>query len=156
MAGAATIQINITGTQDVIDKLNGAKDIFTDFKDALTEVGKELTAYYSEEPLESRGGVFGTPWAQLAKSTQAYKKKHYRQYTTVPLMRTGTMMRSFKFAAGPRALIVSNPTPYFAYHQSTETRHKIPWRPMMWINQPVKDIIETTIKADIDERINAL
>lgn len=151
------LEITVSGSQAVIDKLMASKDMIdAGFKEPLAEIGKDLVKYFSKQPLQSRGGVFGTPWAKLAQSTQAGKKLHYRQYVNVPLMRTGKMMKSFNSKVEPLGLVISNSVPYFKYHQSTASRHKIPWRPMMLINQPVKDMIQTTISEYINAQLGEL
>lgn len=135
------ININISGDMEFMAKLAKLPIELLDFKEALNETGKELKAYFGGQAFESQGGVFGTPWKALAGSTQAQKAKHYRQYAAVPLMRTGDMKKGFTYKAGATHLEVTNKMDYFKYHQSTESRHKIPRRPMMGINKDVKNII---------------
>lgn len=129
---------------------------FLKFDEAMKKIGEELIVYYGGQAFKSQGGVFGTPWAPLAPSTQAYKLKHYTQYAAVPLMRTGTMAKSFGYIATSKQVEIVNTADYFEYHQSSEPRHKIPRRVMFGINDDVKNIIGKVIKADINTKLGAL
>jgi len=150
------IGVTISGDARTIDILRGAKTVLEDFTNVFEQLGLWLVGYYGGEAFKSQGGVYAIPWPRLAPATQAYKIKHYRQYTTVPLMATGTMSRSFIYKATSRTLTIGNTAPYFMYHQSTAPRTKIPWRPMMLINTPIKDTIKAVITDDINAKISTL
>jgi len=148
-----TIQVKITGNEQLIAKLRRLNLGLLDFTEPLKAIGEELKSYYSNQVFASQGGVLGVRWPTLAASTMLYKAKHYAQYATVPLIRTGTMKDNFKSTVTPRTLAITNPTPYFVYHQSSAARTKIPYRPMMGINQDAKEIVERILRADIQALI---
>jgi hypothetical protein len=108
---------------------------------------------YSNDVYASQGAVLGVRWPALSSATTKYKAKNYSQYATTPLIRTGLMKQSYKYKASPVGVVISNDAPYFKYHQSTEPRSKIPYRPTMAINEPVKLIIKTIIEADIKAKM---
>lgn len=148
--GALSFSVTISGTEGVMQKLAGYETRVKNVQPALQKSGKELKAYYSGIGFESGGGEFGVPWASLSPRTVAYKAKHFAAYSSQPLMRTGKMKESFTYKTSPGRLKVTNSMPYFVYHQSTETRHKIPRRAMLGINDPVKQIIKNNIKSHIN------
>lgn len=135
------VTVNIGGDKEFMGKLVNLAGALVEWRGALQDVGRDLKEYYSTTAFESRGGVFGTPWAGLSASTQAQKSKHYRTYASVPLMRTGKMKGSFYYKTTPTSVEIGNKVPYFKYHQSTAERHKIPRRPMMGVNNDVKGMV---------------
>jgi hypothetical protein len=155
MAGFG-IGIKIEGDEKFMKKLATLGTVLLDFKEGLDDAGKNLTAYFAGQVFASQGGVFGTPWQSLAASTQAYKQKHYAQYSAVPLMATGNMQGSFVHAATPLHLQVNNTAPYFVYHQSTAARSKIPRRAMFAINDDVKSIIRQAIEKAMIAKLAGL
>jgi phage gpG-like protein len=151
-----SVNVVITGDEELIAKLNKVESQISSFPEALSQIGKKLTSYYEDTVFNSMGGVFGTPWAKLAPSTVAQKVKHYRQYASVPLMATGRMRRQFIATSDSHSLMIRNDAPYFVYHQSTEPRSKIPRRQMMGINAFLKAMIQQIVKDDINKKIMAL
>jgi phage gpG-like protein len=151
-----TVNVRITGDKEFLAKLKKLGPALNDFKRALTEVGDHLTSYYSNQAFASQGGVYGTPWARLAPSTQVFKAKHYRQYAAIPLIATGEMKKSFTSSPSEKSLTIANSAPYFKYHQSTEPRTKLPRRQMLGINSDVKKVIKQVIEADIHRKVATL
>lgn len=151
------VTVRITGTQDVINKLKRLDSGLLNFEQPFKMIGEELVHYYSYggQVFGSQGGVLGVKWPTLAAKTIMYKQKHYPVYATTPLVRTKTMSEAFKAKATAKSLTISNDTPYFKYHQSSEARHKIPYRPMMGINDDVGNIIKKILTADIKSKIEA-
>lgn len=150
------IQISISGLDEEVAKLKTLGDKLLVYDEAMVEIGEALKNYYSGPVFASQGGVLGVQWPTLAASTMLYKAKKYRQYTTVPLIATGAMKGSFKADATSNSVIVSNTAPYFPYHQSSAPRRKIPYRPMMAINAPLKSTIKAIIQKDIAAKIAEL
>lgn len=151
------VTVRITGTQDVINKLKRLDLGLLNFEKPLKTIGSELIDYYEGQVFASQGGALGVKWVALSAKTQAYKRKHYPQYATSPLIRTGQMRyNSFHFSASSNHLTIENSAPYFKYHQSTEARHKIPYRPMMGLNSDTNNIIKNVIKADIKSMIDGI
>jgi phage gpG-like protein len=149
------IEVHLIGYQRTIKKLQMVGSGLHNFYGAMTEIGGELSNYYSGQVFDSQGAVLGVPWPTLAASTVLYKRKYYPRYATTPLIRTGVMRDSFRSRASARKVVIDNPTPYFKYHQSTAPRSKIPYRPMMGINQDVRNIVKKIIEADIRRKIEA-
>jgi hypothetical protein len=153
---AINVGINISGEASAIKKLEHLGATWGEWKEALDETGKGLKSYFGGRVFASQGGVFGTPWASLSPSTQAYKSLHYRQYAAVPLMATGTMKESFKYSATGTHLEITNEADYFKYHQSTAERSKLPRRPMFAINTDVKNIIKAAFHKAAMAKVSGL
>lgn len=136
-----SVVVGVSGDAQFMRKLETLGKTWFEWKEALNDTGEHLRAYFSGQVFSSQGGVLGTPWAELSASTQAQKAKHYQQYDTVPLIRTGKMQDSFAYHATATKLEITNTADYFKYHQSSEARHKIPRRRMFGINNDVKEII---------------
>jgi phage gpG-like protein len=151
------VDIHITGTADVIAKFKRLNLSLTDFKPIMEKVGSEVSKYYRGQVFASQGGVFGVKWPTTLAATTKYKLKHYPQYATTPLIRTGDMQNSFRFDADNNSVTISNPTPYFKYHQSSAARKSnLPRRQMMGINNPVKSIVRQIIDADIKAKLRSI
>ncbi len=138
--GGLGVHVNISGDSGFIKKLAGLENVL-EFTEALRKTGENLVNYFGNQVFESHGGVYGTPWQALSASTVAFKSKHFRQFAAVPLQATGTMKRSFKHSSSALHLEITNEADYFKYHQSTESRSRLPRRPMFAINRDVKAII---------------
>jgi hypothetical protein len=122
-----------------------------DFSSANKSIGEDLAAYYSGVGFTSQGGVFGYKWSRL---DLGYAKSKSRQNPGAPpLVKTGTMQDSFKFKADKHGVKVYNTAPYFKYHQSSEPRSKIPYRPSLGINDAVINIVQATLEQDIAKKI---
>ena len=149
------VVVKATGTNDAIVKFKALDLSMRNFTAPMTAIGKSLTEYFSNDVYASQGGVLGSAWPTLSLATTKYKAKNFPQYDTTPLIRTGLMKKSYTYNVTPNSVVISNTAPYFKYHQSTQPRSKIPYRPSMGINDPVKLIITTIIKADIEAKMEA-
>lgn len=147
------VQINIQGTPELINKFKRLNSGLTDFSPAMTEIGKLVEDYYSGQVFSSQGAVLGLKWPTLKATTIKNKLKHYPQYATTPLIRTGAMKNSFKSKPTRKDVTISNTAEYFKYHQSTAARSKLPRRAMMSINKDVKSIVKQVIEADIAKKL---
>ena len=149
------ITVKISGTQEVIDKLRRLDDGLMNFSESMAQIGDELKSYFSGQVFASQGGVLGVRWPTLAAGTILYKRKHYPAYATTPLIRTGGMQESFTADSTGRSVTISNTAPYFKYHQSNAPRTKIPYRPMMGINDDVQTIVHKILQAEVQRKIEA-
>jgi phage gpG-like protein len=149
------ISVRISGTQEVISKLRRVDAGLMNFTDAMKQIGDEGKNYFSGQVFASQGGVLGVRWPTLAASTILYKRKHYPQYATTPLLRTTTMQHSFYAVTTATSVTIGNSADYFKYHQSSEARHKIPYRPMLGITNDISDMVHSIIQSDISRKIEA-
>lgn len=151
------IVIKISGDQVLLDKIHRFSAAMLNFDDAMSKIGKELgdgdNGYFPGQAFASQGGVFGIKWPTNKAKTKLYKSKHYRVNTTNTLIRTGEMRGSFAYKADKNSVEVSNKAGYFKYHQSSAPRHKMPYRPMMGINDDVKNIVKAILEADIKRKV---
>jgi phage gpG-like protein len=145
------VNITVTGLDRVNERLSTLGASLHDFSGALAILGRQLILFYSESVMNSQGTALGSRWAPLAASTQAYKSQHWPG--TQPLVRTGTMQKSFYANSTRETLFVSNNAPYFAYHQ-LGTR-KMPQRRMIGVNTRVETMIKTVLTADVNAKIKA-
>jgi phage gpG-like protein len=148
-----SIQIRITGSRELKQKLTRLSSSLYDLRGAMDQVGAETARYYSNQGFNSQGGVFGAAWSPLARRTIVQKSRKYPGRS--PLVRTGKMRDSFTYTASSRSVLVGNKMDYFKYHQSTLPRKKIPRRQMMGVNAPVKKIVQDIITAEIKRKIRA-
>ena len=149
-----SINVTVTGGEEVMRKLDALGAKLNDFKKPLTEIGHQLTDYYSGPAFDSEGSAFGTPWAQLSPATQVYKSKHFGAYASLPLMATGKMRSSFRSQASSMSLTISNTAPYFKYHQLGTS--KLPRRRMLGADSDVKQIVRHAIISDIRSKLGVL
>lgn len=147
------ITIRITGNTETRQRLKKIGSGINDMKDAMEHIGQKVGHYYQEDVFKSQGGVLGNRWKPLAASTIRGKKKSFRQYTSVPLIGSDTMRKSFISKSTKTNVIITNSADYFKYHQSSAPRRRLPRRQMMGINNPVKTIVRDIIKEDIAKKI---
>ena len=148
-----SISVEVTGGEEVMRKLDALGAKLNDFKKPLTEIGHQLTDYYSGPAFDSEGSVFSTPWAQLSPATQAYKSMHFAAYASLPLVATGKMRSSFRSQATAMSLTIDNTAPYFQYHQLGTS--KLPRRRMLGPDREVTSIVRRAIVADIRSKLGA-
>lgn len=146
------ITINVTPTlpqqQQRIQAL-GKK--FVDFTAVMKQIGSELKSYYSGQAFASQGGVFGHKWTPLSMKYARAKANKFPGRGM--LERTGAMKNSFRAVSTSNSVVISNTSPYFVYHQSTDARTKMPWRPSLGINDDVRSIAQQLIEADIQKKL---
>ncbi len=144
------LSIHITGIKESEAKLEKLRIGLKEGMDpALIEIGVLGSKYFGGVAFQSKGSAFGKPWAPLADSTIAEKDK--LGYRGVPdMVRTTNMLNSFGFVMeGNGAVRLSNSAEYFAYHQSADTRHKLPRRVMIGINDSFLAIVKTAVKTQV-------
>jgi hypothetical protein len=149
------VTIEIKGDKKIQSKLKRLGESLFDLRGAFDDIGDQAIKYYSGQGFSSMGGVFGESWPRLAQSTMRQKLKTFPQFSNVPLMATGKMKESFTAKVSKDSVKITNTAPYFVYHQSSAPRHHLPRRAMMGINDPIRMIIEKSIKAEIMKKLKA-
>lgn len=135
------ISIDIEGEKQLNRRLLIISDGVSDFSRPLTAIGSELQKTFQDNFAEE-GSLFGG-WA---------KRKDNNPWPI--LQKTGRMRGSFRTRqSGKDKIILDNPTPYFKYHQSNQTRRKIPRRIMMKIDNQRKLFIVKQFQVYINELI---
>lgn len=148
-----SVSIKISGDKDTLKKINRFRSSLLDFTDAMESIGRESAKYFAGQVFASQGGILGKLWPTNLAKTIAYKAKHYPQYATATLIRTGEMKNSFTHEASANKVDITNTAPYFIYHQSTAPRTKMPYRPIMAINSDIESIVKKVLDADIKRKI---
>lgn len=171
--------VKIQGDQETIDRLRRLDNGLLNFSSAMTQIGSEAKKYFSGQVFASQGGVLGVKWPTLAAKTVLYKLKRYPQYASTPLIRTGTMKRSFYAKSTATSVTIGNTAPYFPYHQlgtgigggrsgttfklgslaraysigSQGRGRHLPARRMLAINDDLMDIVKRVLQADIARKV---
>ncbi len=126
------LNFTIEGEKQLSRRLRGIEAKFKDWKPEFRKTGSTLLKTFRDN-FQTQGRTLGVPWQRLKPST--IKQKIKLGYAGAgPLVRTGLMKRSFLSRPSSKQVVVSNPTPYFPYHQSSATRKKLPRRVMMKID----------------------
>lgn len=147
------VTIKITGDKETIRKLKGLKSSLINFSGAMRKIGREVVSYAGGEVFASQGGVLGHNWPRLARSTTKQKIRYYPAYATSPLIATGTMRKSFKSNPSARSVTIRNTAPQFPYHNSRAPRRKIPYRPMLLVNNAIKQKVQRIMEDDVADKI---
>lgn len=148
----AFVELKITGTKEEINKFHSLGEKLTNFSTAMMRIGDELKSYYSGQVFASEGGAIGQRWAKLSPVYASWKGKHYPGRGI--LIATGEMQQSFESHATPISVEISNSSNHFKYNQLGTRR--MPARPMLTIDDHVKDIVEHVINNDIKEKISSM
>lgn len=159
------IAITISGDKQTIEKLQKTGQGLANMGLAMNSIGKRLSSFYGNEVFASEGSAIDERWKPLSPKYKMYKatghttmnSKRKSSMRTYPgagiLVKTGSMKNSFKYDATKNSTTIRNTAPYFKYHQSTEARSKLPRRPMMGVNDNVRnivyDIVDTYVKDQI-------
>lgn len=146
----ADIQVTVTGDKELIRKLRA----FTgsgglNMKRSLGASGLYLTKFFSGEVFVSRGGVIGKPWPRLNERYAVWKARRFPGRP--PLVRSGEMMRSFKFKESARKLELYNTADYFDIHQ--EGLGNVPQRMMMRVDEQRAARVAKYIIGDLTEQM---
>lgn len=125
------MEVDVQGAEEIKKMLSQLGLDVKDLKPAMDEVGRDVTKYFGGQVFASRGSVIGQPWQRLSDRYAAAKAK---KWGSKPLLvASGRMQKSFRHKAGKMDVTIDNPTPYFKYHQSTDTRYVLPRRAMIGI-----------------------
>ena len=145
------ISITITGDRETIAYLSRVGNDLNDMRDTMGEIGTELKSFFSEDVFATQGGAISNKWPSLKPATVRQKSARYRAYSSVPLIRTGTMKNSFYDKVSTNSVEIGNEAPHFVYHQSSAPRTRIPYRPMLAVNDKVKTIVRTVVSDRVEE-----
>lgn len=156
MADATTVSIQISGDKEVAKMLNDLGLEVKDLRPAMQDVGKYLKGFFAGEVFASRGGAIGERWPRLSNRYATQKAKKYPGRPM--LVRTGLMQKSFTYKSQPLQVEISNKAPHFPYHQSSEPRTIMPYRPMMKVEagdaqyDKIVEIINARIARTVKEK----
>lgn len=124
----------------------------------MIEIGKMQADFYGNDAFNSRGSVYGEPWAPLNPVYAAWKAQHYPGRPME--VQTGKMRDSFGWDAGPSQVIIKNSAktknglPLLALQQNGTSRG-LPPRMIMALEstqiEKVKEILRVGIRKKIDE-----
>ena len=142
------LKFSIEGETQLIRRLRDVERDFKDWTKEFIKVGDLLLKTFKEN-FRTQGQTLGERWKALTPQTMSQKKR--LGYPLVPLIRTGTMRDSFKSNPSRYEVVISNPTPYFVFHQSRKTRHKLPRRVMMKIDERRKQLIGKVFQKSIED-----
>jgi len=147
----AYVQWEIEGKQELSRNLRSLSLSMDEWREALGNSANLLTRTFSEDVFATKGRAIGTPWRPLSPATVARKARSGQ--TSDPLIGTGAMKSAFQSRVSSKEAVISNPTPYFRYHQSNRPRtSKLPRRAMMRLaNQQKEQIVKEFQKVWIDK-----
>lgn len=126
----------IEGEVQLSAYLGTAANNVKDFGPALQKSKHELLKSFDLN-FSGRGNLFGG-WAPRQKN-----------YPWPLLERTGAMRSAFQGVVTASSLTLSNSAPYFGYHQSRESRSRLPRRIMMKIDAARRNFIVKTFQEHI-------
>jgi phage gpG-like protein len=147
-----SVQVNITGGDEIKDKLDKLGQSLYMFEAAMDSIGQSLVTYYSTLPFNSQGGVYDNVWPALSEAYALWKAKHLG----TPILvadDTPHMQDSFTYQADQTSVTVGNSADYFEYLQLGTNR--MPQRQMIGVNDDVRGLINDIINSDIQAKIAA-
>lgn len=110
-----------------------------DWKPVFQKAAENLKEVFSEDVFRTQGAVIGERWNPLKPKYLAQKLKD--GFPADPLVKTGKMKDNFQFLVKSDYAEIWNSTQYFKYHQSRESRNKLPRRVMMKLGNSQKEMI---------------
>lgn len=146
------VQVIVTGLTETQARLVSLGKAFYDFEPEMKMIGDELKTYFSNDIFISEGEDFGQRWQALAPSTLAYKLAHYDGRGI--LERSGDLKEGYTADADKTSVFITNPVPYFVYHQSEEEpRTRLPRRQLIGVTPKVKTIVGDIIGLGVRTRV---
>lgn len=167
---ALTMHVVISGDKEIISKLRKLKQSIFTFERAMKTIGEELTSYFSNQVFASQGGILGERWPALSEKYRIYKatghttlnlarQKATTNVNTYPgrgiLVKTGEMKNSFVFEADNKSVFITNTSDHFPFHQSNESRSKLPRRVMMKTTPEIRQVVTQIVDDEIKNKIRA-
>ena len=146
------ITFSIEGDVEMLRQLQGVSRDLKSWDKEFKQVGSFLLKTFKQN-FDTEGRTLGVPWQSLKPSTVAQKQR--LGYPSNILVRTGRLKESFKAKAGSFSVVISNPTPYFVYHQSKAPRSKLPRRVMMRLDEKRKQEIVKIFQGSIQDTLSA-
>lgn len=164
------VTVAVTGLDEAIVKNQALMATLHEWTEAMTGIGTALTQYYGNAPFVTDGAVFGQTWKALRASTIRGKSNHMKTMVVggspgQPLVRSGTMRKSFRFRPTPNSVYIDNAMPYWRYHQ-TGTGEKgdgavpgvgrgmnLPQRQTIGLNDTVRGMIQSIIGTAVEAKI---
>jgi phage gpG-like protein len=149
-----TLQIESEGEQLVARTFMRFADDVETPRTALEEVADELRRI-TRQQFESEGGHGSGGWKPLTEARRIFKQRH--NLDPHILRATNVLMRSLteKFAAGAierlsgDSLIYGSAVPYGIFHQSSQPRSKMPFRPPVALTTADKRRIVKLVQAQL-------
>lgn len=138
-------------TSSLDRKLHGITAKLTDLSRPLM-LAKDVILRETDQQWPSAGSHLGTPWK--ARTPQIGPDNH-RTDTWPLLERTGAMRKSFGFRSAKDSMTIFNRATYFPYHQSSTPRRRLPHRPMLVLNERLKELIVKIFQAELRQSLNA-
>lgn len=145
------VTLEIRGLKETQQNLLRVKKAMSPRPTVFSQIGRRLTSFFSGEVYASRGGIIGEPWPRLSDAYAAWKARKFPG--AIPLVRTGRMIRSYRYQSGPGFVRLYNPTRYFGYHQSSAPRTKIPRRVTMKIDAGRRREIGLIVAENVRQEI---
>lgn len=153
MADTQQLSVEIQGVAELKRYLKSVGLTLRDTKDAMSEVGKQMTKFFSGEVFASRGGVIGERWPALSSAYAAYKAKKWPGRP--PMVASGLLQRSFRYKAGSVSVTIDNTAQHFPYHQSSAVRRRLPRRVLMKLDAKRADDARRIIAVNLANKIRA-
>lgn len=130
----------------LIVTIDGDKRIIQGFEEAVRRIGSPRPAFERigtvlvgefKKNFPAEGARLNEPWKELAAST--LREKRRLGFGSQPiLVRTGKLRRGFRKQINNTRLRVSNPVPYFKYHQLGSPQTRLPRRRMILFPERLK------------------
>lgn len=124
------LSFEVEGVKEMSRSIGQIADQVSDWTDAFKIVDSYMHDVFANDVFSTEGAIIGSPWDPLKPRT--LQEKARKGYPKDILVRTGKMKNAFQNNYGKDFAQMSNPTPYFKYHQSrTRGSRNLPRRAML-------------------------
>lgn len=133
------VSFSVEGVEVVRSMFEAAGRRAGNLRNAFTNISR----YYRIE-IDKNYVTQGALWGRWARRTRPYPWKL--------LYRSGKMASSFRYDVGSSSLVISNPTDYFKYHQSSKPRRSaLPRRIMMDVQEEQRQMVVKILQKHVME-----
>lgn len=137
------IVFEIEGQKQLVRRFRGIEISGRNWKPTMKVIGRDLTECFSGPVFETKGREIEEKWKPRKQPTGSW-----------PLLeKTGRMRKGFEYRASSDRVEISNPVPYFVFHQSGKPRRKLPRRVMMKLATKQKSKIMKRFHQDIISKL---
>lgn len=136
---ALQLSWTIEGQKQLSRKLFILAENVKDWTPAFKAVAQQLRQTFETDVFQTRGSAIDEHWAPLSPGYAAWKARNYPGKGI--LERTGAMRGGFRSEWKGDMARVWNGVKYFKYHQSKESRGRLPRRVMLKLANPQRELI---------------
>jgi len=146
------LEWSLQGEKQLSRRIRRINSEVGDWTGAFKETAEKLEDTFRNEVFKTEGRAIGEKWEPLSPAYKQWKQQNYPGKGI--LERTGEMRSNFDSAYKKDMAVIWNPTEYFKYHQSNQSRSgNLPRRPMMKLYHEQREQVQKIFITHLRKKI---